>query len=234
MKGVLTAGGTASCQSPSFPLCEIDHVILRINTRRARHPFHSKVASHASTKCCCCCFLMPSPLRARSSLPELGKENVPPLVRKSPRKQDGLKRKKAKSFGGGASGGTVGGVSPRSKERAAPRKSAIRATPQVFQSPTNLEPNPEHEHIRMPGQDMQNVVAKTEQDGLNDLLDERLRSPGLPNPFTALFRPSSASPAKNEAHTISVPAKQPMEADRKRRRVTFSAYQEQTYVRSYM
>ena len=226
MKGVLTAGGTASCQSPSFPLCEIDHVILRINTRRARHPFHSKVASHASTKCCCCCFLMPSPLRARSSLPELGKENVPPLVRKSPRKEDGLKRKKAKSLGGGASGGTVGGVSPKSKERAVPRKSAIRATPQVFQSPTNLEPNPEHKHIRMPGQDM--------QDGLNDLLDERLRSPGLPNPFTALFRPSSASPTKKEAHTISIPDKHLMEADRKRRRVTFSAYQEQTYVYSYM
>ena len=41
-----------------------------------------------------------------------------------------------------------------------PRKSAIRATPQVFQSPTGLGPNVERAHIRMPGEDIVNMVEQ--------------------------------------------------------------------------
>lgn len=64
------------------------------------------------------------------------------------------------------------------------------------------------------------------------LVDERLASPGLPNPFTALYRSSSVSPVKKEAHTTTIlpPPDKDTEVERKRRRVTFSAIEEQTYV----
>lgn len=108
-----------------------------------------------------------------------------------------------------------------------PRKSAIRATPQVFQSPTVLGNNPEHNHIRTSRDEMAHVVEKVARESLDELVDERLRSPGLPNPFASLYRTSSVSPTKNESRTTIVAAPS-VDADRKRRRVTFSAIQDRT------
>lgn len=126
----------------------------------------------------------------------------------SPRRSPDTKRRRTKSLGGMLSPAKAqpAALAEAASRPRQPRKSAIRSTPQVFQSPTELGPNPEHQHMR--GRDV-----------LDELVDERLRSPGLPNPFAAMYRASSASP-------IKVPATDT--ADRKSRRVTFSAVREQT------
>lgn len=65
------------------------------------------------------------------------------------------------------------------------------------------------------------------RESLGALVDERLQSPGLPNPFAALYR---ASPAKAEPPTLRSPSPANAAQERRQRRVTFSAVQEQTYV----
>lgn len=109
-----------------------------------------------------------------------------------------------------------------------PRKSAIRATPQVFVSPSGLGPNPEHAHIRVGAH---SNAGEGQADAMAPV-DERLASPGLPNPFATLYRASSVSPVKAEAVTDDAVPPMDAEADmeRKRRRVTFSAFQEHAYV----
>lgn len=125
-----------------------------------------------------------------------------------------------------------------------PRKSAIRATPQVFQSPTGLGPNVERAHIRMPGEDIVNMVESTTRASLQGLVDMPVQSPGLPNPYAALLHspskasPSKASPSKatgptgplsaRKEHTIAIPPSAETEQARRQRRVTFSAHQEKT------
>ena len=123
-----------------------------------------------------------------------------------------------------------------------PRKSAIRATPQVFQSPTELGPNTEREHIRVPGwSDIAHMVEATTRSSLQGLLehDRPTASPGLPNPFAALYRsPSKESPTKatgstaplgRKEHTVAVvPHAVSPDQARRQRRVTFSAHQEKT------
>ena len=94
----------------------------------------------------------------------------------SPGRSPDTKRRRTKSLGGmlsptKAQPASLADATSRPRQ---PRKSAIRSTPQVFQSPTELGPNPEHQHMRR-------------HDMLDELVDERLRSPGLPNPFTAMY-----------------------------------------------
>ncbi|WFC93622.1 hypothetical protein MBRA1_000243 [Malassezia brasiliensis] len=131
--------------------------------------------------------------------------------------------------------------SPARKARA-PRKSAIRATPQVFESPTSLGPNTEREHIRAPGwSDIAQMVETTTRTSLQGVWehDAPAHSPGLPNPFAALYRsPTKASPTKASGsmaplgrpeHTVAVvPTRTSPEHARRQRRVTFSAHQEKT------
>ncbi|KAI3626363.1 hypothetical protein CBS9595_001724 [Malassezia furfur] len=123
-----------------------------------------------------------------------------------------------------------------------PRKSAIRATPQVFVSPTALGPNTEREHIRAPGwSDIAHMVETTTRTSLQGVWehDAPAHSPGLPNPFAALYRsPTKASPTKatgsmaplgRHEHTVAVvPTRTSPEHARRQRRVTFSAHQEKT------
>ncbi|WFD33934.1 hypothetical protein MCUN1_000760 [Malassezia cuniculi] len=105
-----------------------------------------------------------------------------------------------------------------------PRKSAIRANPQVFESPTSLGPNPEHKHVSI-GAPASDIVALVERTARQELEGLGLpMSPGLPNPFAR--RAASVSPSR-QAHTISLPT-QPSPGARKRRRVTFSAHQHKT------
>ncbi|PKI85645.1 hypothetical protein MVES_000493 [Malassezia vespertilionis] len=182
-------------------------------------------------------------MHARQSVPGGGmpdKENTHPAER--------VHKKRAASMGGAEYAAKLG-ISP--ERRAAvrqPRKSAIRATPQVFESPTGLGPNPEHAHIRpSAAADMAVYVAETARAGLQGMpaLDERLLSPGLPNPFASVYRESPTklqeSPSKStgstqalgtpSAHTIAIPPTLPaldMDDARGRRRVTFSARQKKT------
>lgn len=100
-----------------------------------------------------------------------------------------------------------------------PRKSAIRAVPQVFESPATLGPNPEHRHVNItaPAADIVAMVERTTRQELAGL--GLPTSPGLPNPFVR--RAASMTPSR-DAHTIALPA-QSSPPSRKRRRVTFSA-----------
>ena len=100
-----------------------------------------------------------------------------------------------------------------------PRKSAIRAVPQVFESPATLGPNPEHKHVNItaPAADIVAMVERTTRQELAGL--GLPASPGLPNPFVR--RAASMTPSR-DAHTIALPA-QSSPPSRKRRRVTFSA-----------
>ncbi|WFD42658.1 hypothetical protein MPSI1_001306 [Malassezia psittaci] len=131
-------------------------------------------------------------------------------------------------------------VSPMRKIRA-PRKSALRATPQVFRSPTGLGPSTERDHIRtQEWSDIAQLVEDSTRSSLQRLLehDRPTNSPGLPNPFASLYRSPSKSPEKSAAmmnplhrkeHTVAVPQKPVSPAAlRNRRRVTFSAHQELT------
>lgn len=89
-------------------------------------------------------------------------------------------------------------------------------------------------------------MERTAREELRDfeLPDDRMLSPGLPNPFASLRRASlsptkpysernaSLSPMRFESRTVAVMPSAPVEvadATRKRRRVTFSARQEKTY-----
>ncbi|WFD29294.1 hypothetical protein MSPP1_000301 [Malassezia sp. CBS 17886] len=185
----------------------------------------------------------------------------------SPRKRGGSVRKRAVSIGVPGAAAAPHGAPPaagarespqrtaHSLRRMAPRKSAIRPTPQVFQSPTGLGPNPEREHIRAGSNmsDIEQLVERAARDGLETLREEEhvreegpareeehavYLSPGLPNPFSALYRASSASPTKalgsarslespeRASHTIAVVPREDAQTARKRRRVTFSAHQD--------
>ncbi|WFC98570.1 hypothetical protein MYAM1_001300 [Malassezia yamatoensis] len=168
--------------------------------------------------------------RKRKSMPggsSLNKENA------SPGKS---RRKRALSIG--VTNPTD--VSPMRKIRA-PRKSALRATPQVFRSPTGLGPSTERDHIRtQEWSDIAQMVEESTRSSLQRLLehDRPTNSPGLPNPFAALYRSPSKSPEKSavtessvhrKEHTVAVPQRSVSPAAlRTRRRVTFSAHQEQT------
>lgn len=207
------------------------------------------------------------PVRARKSMPSLEriseKENTDARGdAESPRAV--RSRKRAASLGGAATGGGRRGSgvlgeangprgapqsSPKRRGDAVPRKSAIRATPQVFASPTELGPNPEREHmfVNQPS-DIAEMVERTAREELGEpaSADDRLLSPGLPNPFSSLRR-TSLSPTKpysdraaaalspvRDAHTVAIQPRrelgtaQPLADARKRRRVTFSARQEKT------
>lgn len=179
--------------------------------------------------------------RLRPSMPGASspnKENTSPAK---------ARRKRAASMGALPPSPARKARAVRAPQLTQPRKSAIRATPQVFLSPTALGPNTEREHIRTTGwSDIAEMVETTTRTSLQGVWehDAPAHSPGLPNPFAALYRsptkasPTKASPTKatgsmaplgRHEHTVAVvPTRTSPERARRQRRVTFSAHQEKT------